>query len=196
MAVEFELKFRCRPETQQQLRQELPGEETRFLMETTYYDTPDGDLSARRYTLRQRQENDTSVCTLKIPAAQGGRGEFEVNCPDIHQALPELCKLSGIDLAALTAKGLVPVCGAQFVRIAKTFPWREATIELALDRGLLTGGERVEELCEAELELKAGSLEDLKAYGAFVAAAYGLEVEERSKFRRALDLAKGENTVV
>lgn len=192
MAVEFELKYRCAPEALTLLRSDLPGEERQFAMATTYYDTPAGALSARYYTLRRRQENEISVCTLKIPAENGARGEFEVECDSIEKAVPMLCKLSGVDLTALIPEGLVPVCGAKFTRIAKTFDWNGATIELALDEGNLTGGGKEIALCEAELELKGGSREAMEAYGAFLSAAYGLETENRSKFRRALALAKGE----
>ena len=189
MAVEFELKYRCTPEALALLRADLPGEERRFSMATTYYDTPAGDLSARYYTLRRRQENEVSVCTLKIPAADGARGEFELECATIEEAVPMLCKLSGVELPTA---GLVPVCGASFTRIAKTFDWNGAVIELALDEGVLTGGGREIPLCEAELELKDGSRSAMETYGAFLSAAYGLTPENYSKFRRALDLAKGE----
>lgn len=189
MAVEFELKYRCTPEALALLRSDLPGEERRFAMATTYYDTPTGALSARHYTLRRRQENEKSICTLKIPAEGGARGEFEVECATIEDAVPMLCKLSGI---GLPTTGLVPVCGAKFTRIAKTFDWNGALIELALDKGILTGGGREIPLCEAELELKDGSRKAMETYGAFLSAAYGLETENRSKFRRALDLAKGD----
>ena len=193
MAIEFELKFRCPEQAIERLRQAVPGQERLYAMQTTYYDTPDGALSARRYTLRLRQENDLRICTLKCPAEDGGRGEFELECDSIQPAIPALCKLSGIpDLLQLTAGGVVPVCGARFQRIAKTFTWQDATMELALDRGVLTGGGREIALCEAELELKEGSRETVRAYAAMLAAAHGLVPEHGSKFRRALALAKGE----
>lgn len=189
MAVEFELKYRCTAQALALLRADLPGEERQFAMATTYYDTCDSTLSAKFFTLRRRQENDVAVCTLKIPAEDGARGEFEIECDSIEAAVPMLCKLSGVNLPT---EGLVPVCGAKFTRIAKTFDWNGATIEAALDEGILTGGGTEIPLCEAELELKGGSRAAMEAYGAFLSAAYGLEPESRSKFRRAFDLAKGE----
>ena len=192
MAVEFELKYRCSREALALAQADLPGQAQQFSMRTTYYDTPAGTLSELCYTLRQRQENDRSVCTLKIPAGDIARGEFEVDCETIEAAIPMLCKLSGVGLTELTAQGVVEVCGAKFTRIAKTFDWNGAVIELALDTGVLTGGGREEPFTEMELELKAGSREAMVADGAFLSAAYGLEPERRSKFRRALALAKGE----
>lgn len=192
MAVEFELKYSCTRQALELLRADLPGDAQHFAMQTVYYDTPAGDLSALRYTLRCRRENERSVCTLKIPAADGARGEFEVDCDCITDAIPMLCKLSGVDLAALCAGGLIRVCGAAFQREARTFQWKDARIEAALDMGVLTGGDRELPFCEAELELKAGSRQDMETYGAFLTAAYGLKPESRSKFSRALALAKGE----
>ncbi len=193
MGIEFELKFRATAQQLSAIRTGIAGAETHTQMRTTYYDTPEGALSARRYTLRQRMENETSVCTLKFPAGSLGRGEFEVCCPDIHAAIPELCKLSELeDLPALTAKGVQPICGAAFTRIAKTLVLPDCTVELALDRGILTGGGRELPLCEVEVELKSGSREGAAAYAMALAATFGLVKETASKFRRALALAKGE----
>lgn len=193
MGIEFELKFRAAPEQQAAIRQQIPGQEQQYVMATTYYDTPSGAMSKRMYTLRQRMENDRSVCTLKTPADGCGRREFEVDSPSIEEALPTLCKLSGIpELPGLLHEGLTPVCGAAFTRIAKTVELRDCTVELALDTGILTGGNKELPLCEVEVELKTGSREAATAYGMQLAAAYGLVPEKRSKFRRAQLLTKGE----
>lgn len=193
MGLEFELKFRCDKNTQEKLRQAVSGEERLYRMETTYYDTPSGSLSARRWTLRRRMENEKSVCTLKFPVKGEGRGEFELECDSIEAAIPELCKLSGLeDLAFLCQEGVVAVCGAKFTRIAKTFDFAGTQMELALDQGVLLGGGKEVPLYEAELELKEGDMLQVRQYAAVLAATYGLEAEPRSKFRRALALAKGE----
>ena len=193
MAIEFELKFRATPEILQALRNAVAAEEREIAMETTYYDTPERALSARRYTLRRRMENGVSVCTLKTPAGALGRGEYEINCDGIWEAIPELCKLSGVEeLPSLAADGLVAVCGARFTRIAKTVILQDCTVELALDQGVLAGGGREIPLCEAEVELISGSREAAAAYAAVLAGKFGLQPEKHSKFRRALTLAEGE----
>lgn len=193
MGFEFELKYRATPELLADLRAKIPGEETLFTMETTYYDTLESGLSLRHYTLRRRMENGHSICTLKIPAGDMGRGEFEVECPDIETAIPVLCKLSNLaDLPVLIAGGVIPVCGARFTRIAKSLALEDCTLELALDQGVLTGGDQEMPLCEVEVELKSGSRDAACLYAAALAAAYGLEPEHDSKFRRALALYKGE----
>ena len=193
MGIEFELKFRATPEDLNAIRGAVPGVEQVFTMETTYYDTPDGALARRHYTLRRRMENGQSVCTLKTPAGKLGRGEYACAYPDIRQAIPELCKLSGIsDLTDITRDGVVPVCGARFLRIAKTLELEDCTVELALDEGKLTGGGREIPLCEVEVELLSGSREAACAYAGALAVRFGLKQETRSKFRRALALARGE----
>lgn len=193
MAVEFEVKFRATREQLEAIRDKEPGLERWYAMETTYYDTPEGALSAKRYTLRRRRENDRSVCTLKTPERDGGRQEYELDCDSIREAIPELCKLAGQpELAAGLVDSVVPVCGAAFNRIAKTVELEGGSVELALDMGILTGGPREQLLCEAEVELKEGSRELALAYARYLAKTYGLVQERQSKFRRALDLAKGE----
>lgn len=193
MSIEFEIKFRATAQQQLALRAAYPGDEKIIAMETTYYDAPSGALAARWYTLRQRMENGCSVCTLKTPVDDYGRGEFEVNCNSIEDAIPELCKLSGIaELPDLLAEGIVPVCGAKFIRIAKTLALDGATVELALDTGILSGGGQKIPLCEIEVELKSGSREIALLFARQIAEKYGLVLEKKSKFRRALALAKGE----
>ena len=189
MGIEFELKFRATPVQQVLLMKKFPQEATSFAMETTYYDTIDGALSRRAYTLRRRMENDLSVCTLKTPAGTYGRREFEVNCQSIEEALPVLCQQSGIDdLAALTAAGVTPLCGAKFTRIAKTILLPDCKVELALDQGVLTGGGKEIPLCEVEVELKEGKPEAAIAFAKTLAEAYGLTPENKSKFVRAREL--------
>ena len=193
MGIEFEIKFRATAQQQLALRAAYPGDEQIIAMETTYYDAPDGALAARWYTLRRRMENSLSVCTLKTPVDDYGRGEFEVNCNSIEDAIPELCKLSGIvELPTLLVEGIVPVCGAKFIRIAKTLTLEGASVELALDTGILSGGGQEIPLCEIEVELKSGSREAALLFARQIAAKYGLIPERKSKFRRALALAKGE----
>ncbi len=193
MAVEFELKFRATPEKLDALDKQISGACQEFAMETTYYDTPGKALSSRQLTLRRRRENGVSVCTLKTPAGNQGRGEYEVRCDAIERAIPELCKLAGLpEVLSLTRKGVVPVCAARFTRRAKLITLPDCTVELALDLGTLSGGGKEVPLCEAEVELKAGSREGAIAYARAVAVLFGLQQETKSKFRRALDLAEGE----
>ena len=105
MAIEFELKFRGTAESIQQMNRAVSGETMEFAMETTYYDGVNGQLSAKKYTLRRRMENEISVCTLKTPAGDNRRGEWEVECEDIHKAIDLLVQIGAPeDLKALPPK--------------------------------------------------------------------------------------------
>jgi len=191
MATEYELKFQATPDILAAIDAAYPGSVV-MEMETAYYDTPTGAMSARRYTLRRRLENGVSVCTLKTPAGDA-RGEWETECDTIEAAIPKLMEMGApTDLEALTKGGLVHICGAKFTRLAKTVKLPECTVEIALDKGILLGGGKTEPLCEAEVELKAGTKEACDAFAGELARRFGLVTEEKSKFARALALYKGE----
>ena len=193
MGIEFELKYKATPRQLQQLREDLNGEEKVFEMRTAYYDTPTGQLSQRHYTLRRRMENELSVCTFKMPTEGIGRREWETECERIEDGIEKLCKLGAPEeLLKLTAEGLVNICGARFIRIAKTVVLGESVVEIALDEGVLTGGDRQMLLCEMEVELKAGEQSACVAFAKMLAEKYGFVPEGKSKFRRALDLYRGE----
>lgn len=191
MGREFELKFSCSPDSFEALRQAY-SDFIQIRMETTYYDTFDGRLSNYHWTLRRRMENEKSICTLKTPCPDGGRGEWEVESGSIMAAIPRLVQLGApMDLMAFCVSGVAPVCGAKFTRLARTLAVPGATVELALDQGKLLGGNRETALLEVEVELKEGSDDAAIAFANELAARYGLVPEKRSKYRRSLALARG-----
>ena len=187
MGQELELKYRATPDALNAIQEAFPGDYTEIPMETTYYDTPKNELSARRWTLRRRRENDTYVCTLKTPTADPGiRGEWETECDDILTAIPLLAAESGLEeLTKLTSGGIVPTCGARFTRLALPVELEDGMAELALDQGVLLNGDRELAFAEMELELKSGNPEELKAMAQVIAHKFGLEYEKKSKFARA-----------
>jgi len=191
MGREFELKYRAAAAQITAIRADF-GPFREISMETTYYDTPDRSLSAKRWTLRRRFENGTSVCTLKTPGENGSRGEWETEADDLTAAIPALCKLGAPEeLASLVCNGVTEVCGARFTRRAALIAAESCTVELALDQGMLLGGGRALPLCEVEVELKEGSEESAVAFANALAAKYGLSPETTSKYKRALTLALG-----
>ncbi len=192
MGREFELKFAATAEVQAAIGQAF-GVFRKIAMETTYFDTADGALSARKVTLRLRKENDLCICTLKTPLPDGSRGEWECQATDITEGLTALVALGApMEVLLLAQSGLQPVCGAKFTRLAAEVATADGTAELALDSGILLGGGKETGLCEVEVELKTGSDRAALAFANDLAATYGLQIEHRSKFRRALALAKGE----
>lgn len=189
MGIEFELKYAAEESAFEGLMGES-GDWTAYDMATTYYDTPDAALGKRRWTLRRRFENGRSVCTLKTPAGDLGRNEFELDWDDIHTAIPRLLELGApAELAALAAAGIEEVCAARFRRLAGQVVRDGTRMELALDKGVLMGGGRELPFVEVEIELKEGSEAAAVAYAQSLAARFGLRPESRSKYKRALILA-------
>ena len=190
MGKEIELKYAATAAQLEALKARFPHLHS-IAMETTYYDTPQGDFSRLKWTFRRRMENETSICTLKTPMAGHGRAEFEVECSDILEAVPLLLEQGAPqELTDLVAKGIAPSCGAKFTRLAGLLEIPAGVAELALDEGILLGGGRELPFMEVELELKEGSEEALVAYAAPLAAEFGLRSEPRSKVARARKLAE------
>ena len=196
MGREFELKFRGTREKQERIMADMALDWASIAMETTYYDTPGRELGGLRWTLRRRYENGRSICTIKTPAPGGGRGEWETECGNILEAIPELCKLGApAELPNFVQGGLEGVCGAKFTRMAGHLKLEGCTVEIALDSGILRGGSKERKLCEIEVELKEGSEAAALAFARELAAKYALRPEKKSKYRRALELAQAsENT--
>ena len=189
MGREFELKNRADAGVLAEIQKKF-GEFTAITMETAYYDTQDSLLNRLHWTLRRRYENGISVCTLKTPAAGGGRGEWEVQAPDIAAALPLLQQLDTPEgLRIFTADCLILSCGARFTRLAKTLTIPGAVVELALDRGVLLGGGQELPFAEMEVELKEGSEEAATRFAQALAEEFSLEPEHKSKHARAMALA-------
>ena len=189
MAREFELKYAATGEDLEILKRKYPHLHP-ITMETTYYDSLDGRLGDRHWTLRRRMENGVAVCTLKVPGQGFGCGEWETECDDIYKALPILMAMDAPqELAELTAGGLREFCGARFTRMAGYVECDGCTVELALDQGYLLGGGKELPFSEVEVELKSGSEEAAVRFGQALAREMNLKPESRSKVARARALA-------
>ena len=189
MAREFELKYAATAEDLEVLKAKYPYLRP-ITMETTYYDSLDGRLGDRHWTLRRRMENGVAVCTLKVPGQGFGCGEWEIECDDIFAALPRLMAMDAPkELEELTSGGLKEFCGARFTRLAGLVEAEGCTVELALDQGHLLGGGKELYFSEVEVELKDGSEGAAVAFGEALAQEMNLQPESRSKVARARALA-------
>ena len=162
-------------------------------MVTVYYDTPDRRLSALRWTLRLRQENENLVATLKTPGDGRARGEWDCQASSIYAALPMLLEQGAPEKLTELTEGqtLIPVCSARFTRRAADVVFSDGTVcELCGDTGMLVGGTKEEGLCELEVELKSGDADTAAAFAEALQERFGLTEETRSKFARASALAK------
>ncbi len=167
-------------------------------MRSIYYDTKDGLLSQRKWTLRLRQEGEATVAAFKTANMSDNAGFFTRNewqcmADNIEDAIPML-----IDQGAprelknlLKSNPLVETCGAEFDRRAVCLYLDEGVrIEIAGDLGYLYGGDNKEPICELELELLYGDAGSLPPLCSQLVAEYGLQEEPRSKYERAKALTE------
>ena len=160
-------------------------------MATIYYDTKDRALSARKWTLRLRQENFDLVATVKTPAGEDHtRGEWSCPAVSIEEALVSLVKQGApAELTELTKDGVLPLCMARFSRKACEITFADGTVcELAGDVGAVCAGQKESPLCEIEVELKEGDADMAKAFADELCERFGLQEEPLSKFCRAAAL--------
>ena len=190
MGKEFELKYAATQAQLEILKHRYP-QLLPIAMETTYYDNAAGDFSRLKWTFRRRMENGISVCTLKTPMAGLGRAEFEVECADLLEAVPQLLAQGAPEeLASMVAGGIAPSCGAKFTRLAGKLELDGCIAELALDEGVLLGGSKELSFREVEVELKEGSEEAVTAFAEALAVELSLMAEPKSKVARARLLAQ------
>ncbi len=157
--------------------------------ETLYYDL--GPLSERKWMFRVRISNSGApVYTFKAPGSGYERVEFECEAASVQEAARKL-SAAGAPSELAQLETFPVLCGARFERTTILLEAGGAAIELALDDGVLTAGERTEPICEVELELKAGPVEPMLALKDRLAEEFSLTESTQSKFARARALALG-----
>lgn len=194
MATELELKLAvddlqlldcilCSPDVRDRMTEDFQYVQT----ESTYYDTPDGQLAQKQWALRLRRVDGQSVVTVKTPGTGYARGEWETQADYLEDAVPQLVADGApAELTELLAgETLAPVCGTKFTRIRAMLRLEDCVCELDGDIGELQCGKIRAPLCEMELELKDGNAETMLAFGRTLAARFGLREESRSKLERA-----------
>ncbi|MFT3987141.1 CHAD domain-containing protein [Aestuariivirga sp.] len=197
--VETEVKFRASAQSLRDLLA-LPlfaglAAGPSALLKTTYYDTADGDLIARKIVLRVRREGrGRPVLCVKLPPKDNPfkRGEIEVPSPkglaDILLFDDEVSqKLADI----LNGKPLVSQFDTVVRRQLLHAGTDAAAIEMALDEGEVVAGRKRQPLAEVELELKSGEEASLYALAIQLAREAPLRLEFLSKSQRGFLLAQG-----
>jgi triphosphatase len=166
-------------------------------LRSIYFDTPDHRLRAQGISLRLRAIGDQWVQTIKTgPNLKNG-----VSNPDELEAV--VCKpepdLGAIDdrrlrrtiERAVKASALEPQFETIVTRTTHKLHSDKGDLELALDEGVVRAGAAEDKLCEAELELKAGSAECLLETAAALFSAEPIRLAEATKADRGYDLALG-----
>lgn len=168
MATEIELKLRLEARHVRKFlaHPRLKGLGSQKLdLLNTYYDTPELTLRQRRIALRLRKKGWEWLQTVKsAEPASGGlaiRNEWEI------PATPGQFDFAHVDNAELRSllddarDRLEPVFTTDFRRQAWQIACGDSLIEMALDRGRISAKERSTGICEVELELISGRVEDI-----------------------------------
>lgn len=195
MATEIELKLRLDPKTVRKLLAHplltgTPSSKQHLL--NTYYDTPELALRARRVAMRFRKKGWEWLLTVKsAEPASGGlavRNEWET------AAVPGVFDFAHVDATELRhfleqhRDRLEPAFTTDFRRQAWLLPCGESLIEMALDRGHIAARGRREAICEVELELVSGRIEDIFALTRQLQAQINLHPAVASKAERGYRL--------
>lgn len=168
MSTEIELKLQLRPKDAKRLSRhpllaKLPSQHQHLL--NTYFDTRQLELHARRIALRFRKKGWQWLCTIKSaePASGGLAMRSEWEAP----ASPGVFDFGHVDAEDLRAflearrEQLEPVFTTDFQRQIWHVPFGESLIELAIDRGQVESLGKRTPICEVELELLSGKVDDI-----------------------------------
>ena len=195
---EIELKLEVDPNSVPLLKQHallqaaVPGMRPQL---SVYYDTAKGRIRKQGFSLRVRSVDGGFVQTVKPTTESAGlfaRDEWEDPVDSID---PDLGKLAGTPLGLLKQQGklkkLVPVVRSDVQRTSWHLERAGSTIQVDLDEGSITGGDRSQQLCELELELLDGEPAELFQVARELADSVPVRMGVLSKAERGFALADG-----
>lgn len=208
MAIETEIKLRIEDTftvekliSDERVQSYLKEDFRDIQMESTYYDTADGEAVRRRWALRLRREDDKTVATLKTRnelSVEGGknifiRNEWQTEAPTFEAAIPQLIELGAPEelRTVVENSSLQAQCQVRFVRKSAILYLPDGVrVDMCVDRGELIAGEKSEPIWELELELLFGAPSAVEELAAYLEEKYGLKKEYVSKYERALRLLR------
>lgn len=166
--VEPEVKLAATAQMVETLRSHplLAGEETCARLLTTYFDTASDDLRRAGISLRVRDMGTRREQTVKQRVANGGRivcrREWTVPAAGKRPAPSRLPERAKALLKRLVAgQPLRAVATHDILRFTRRLQVGETVVEVALDVGVISAGERTAAVHEVELELIEGRLSDV-----------------------------------
>ncbi len=167
-----------------------PPEKVRTLRSTSF-DTPGWRLRQRGLALRLREDGESLVQTLKQAAGPGGlaRGEWE---NAITSRRPDLAALANTPAAGVLGGDedeLEPVFLTTVERRTRLCREGGSLIEVAIDVGEISAGDRRQPIREMELELKRGDSGALFRLAHRLADGADMRLSFESKSERGYRLA-------
>lgn len=200
---ELELKLELTPQELQRVGAHpalvdlMVGKPVTRTLRSIYFDTPDHRLRAQGISLRLRSIGDQWLQTIKA-----GRGvkngvsnpnemETMVGRPEPDLDAIDDSKVRRTIERALKTSTLEPQFETVVTRTTRKLHSDKGDLELALDEGVVRAGGVENALCEAELELKAGSPECLLETAAALFSSEPVRLAEASKAERGYNLVLG-----
>ena len=175
-----------------------------FTLENFYLDTTGRALCSRGVSLRKRhytsEDSDFFEFTAKYKGEvkEGVHNHFEWNLKS-HEGVLDLDAFKrdaeGDDLSLLeeVLKGieddsLVVLCSNTFERTYYSFRYGSSVMEACIDYGKIkdSAGNPCDTICEMELELKTGSVEDLEGAKSQIVKDFGAVPFDETKLARTL----------
>lgn len=150
---------------------------------TTYFDTPEQELRHHGVTLRIREKNRQYLQTWKTAGtAINGlyqRHEWDYSVPDLN---PDYSQLSNIHLQQWLNENnipsrIIPLFQTIFQRTkGNLFCEDGSVVELAVDVGIIKtyNNEKTDAICEVELELKMGQIQNLDTIANYLCTELGI----------------------
>ncbi len=159
---------------------------------STYYDTPDGHLWRRGFTLRLRKKRDAHELTLKQEGGNGlKRGEWTsvVTKPEVDiRLLPQDAPRA--EIGVIFPEEVEPRFCSDIERTKTIFKTGDAVLEVSLDMGRIVAVERQMPVAELEFELLSGSVADMLTGVRSIMQNNDLSISTQSKASRGMDLLK------
>lgn len=200
MANEIELKLGFPRSALNRLRRHplitaCPPQGRAMTLDNVYFDTPDLALKKQRIALRTRKAGRRWLQTVKAAAVSTGGLSSR---PEWEQPWNGGFDFSAIEHAAIRKTlehqidAIVPVFTTRFRRETRLWaPDPHTRVLLMIDTGEVIAGDRTEPICELELELAAGSPQDLLHLACLLAEDLPLLPNDVSKAERGFRLHLG-----
>lgn len=201
MDQEIELKFIVESQGIETLRQQLntlsAEHHSAVQLLNIYYETADNWLRRHDMGLRIRGEQGRYEMTMKVAGRVVGglhqRPEYNIDIDKPELALEKLPAEVWPEgkLPATLASQVQPLFSTDFWREKWLVDLNDSRIELALDRGDVKAGAHQEAICELELELLHGKVEDILELAGQLLSSGVLRQGSFSKAARGYHLAQG-----
>lgn len=161
-----------------------------------YYDTPKGDLHRLGWSVRIRLSNQQFIQTIKNSQEPSAglftRPEWEFTLPDNQLDLSS--EKTPESFRRLLQENqwqdqIEPLFRSEIHRTTRKVTLPNVQFELALDKGAVFFGDKIEEISELELELKQGDLVDMLVFALDLVPDHAIRIGDLSKSERGYRLA-------